>query len=194
MFLPDSMKNQADDDAASVRRNTAYKDIERWSLELIPSQIRNAVQISVQEVQCGDPECAPIDTAIAILFDSGGRGMLGLPMEAYEVNKELLREHFPYGDVLEKWAKGEEAEWPPLDLEDEMDDPFPALRFGVGQRVQCRVGPDEVTGWASGTIIQLWYRENSWNSGTYAPYKIRLDDGREIFAPADADPVVRAIP
>ena len=70
MFLPDSMKNQADDDAASVRRNTAYKDIERWSLELIPSQIRNAVQISVQEVQCGDPECAPIDTAIAILFDS----------------------------------------------------------------------------------------------------------------------------
>ncbi len=70
MFLPDSMKNQADDDAASVRRNTAYKDIERWSLELIPSQIRNAVQISVQEVQCGDPDCAPIDTAIAILFDS----------------------------------------------------------------------------------------------------------------------------
>ncbi len=50
------------------RRNFAYKRIEQWSLDLVPDNIRDGVQISVQEVECGDPNCSPIDTAVAIMF------------------------------------------------------------------------------------------------------------------------------
>jgi hypothetical protein len=189
MFLPDNMRNTSQEEQAEGRRKKAYSQIEKWALELIPENIRDGVQLSVQEIQCGDPECAPIDTAIAILFPSGGRGMMGLPLEAHEVTKELLQENFPYEEILVKWSKGEDADWPPLEA---MMDQLPSLRFDVGQRVECRIGPDEVTGWAKGTITQLWYREQGWAEGSFAPYKIRLDDGRDIFAPGDVDMVIRA--
>jgi len=114
---------------------------------------------------------------------------MGLPMEAREVTEEILKEDFPYTDVLEKWSRGEEADWPPMEA---MTDQLPDLRFEVGQKVECRIGPDEVTGWAKGKVMQLWYREDGWADGSFAPYKIMLDDGRDIFAPGDVDMVIRA--
>jgi hypothetical protein len=112
--------------------------------------------------------------------------MFALPMEPKEVTREVLEEAFPTADVLEKWLRGEEAEWPP------MQDELPAeLRFAVGTAVQCRVGPEQ---WESGTISQLWYRENQWPEGAFAPYQIVLDDGRAIFAPFDSDQVIRLNP
>ena len=115
--------------------------------------------------------------------------MMGLPMEAHEVTEEELKHIFPPPEVLRKWHRGEEAEWPPID-----DEGMPQLRFEVGQRVLCRIGPDPVTGWAAGTIIQLWYREPNWPGGSWAPYKIKLDDNRHIFAPGDLDQVIRKHP
>jgi hypothetical protein len=100
-----------------------------------------------------------------------------------------LEENFPYGEVLEKWFLGQEADWPPLD---DMDAHLPELRFEVGQKVECRIGPDEVTGWAKGVVKQLWYREQGWADGSFAPYKVSLEDGRLIFAPGDVDMVIRA--
>jgi hypothetical protein len=38
-------------------------------------------------VQCGDPNCAPIDTVIALLFANGRRAMTGLPMDFKGVEK-----------------------------------------------------------------------------------------------------------
>lgn len=122
----------------------------------------------------------------------GGRGMMGVPMEAKDVQKKHLEQCFPTEDVLLKWSRGEEAEWPPLD-DDELYG-APDLRFDVGQAVECRIGPDPVTGWAKGEIIQLWYREPGWPPNSWAPYKIRLSDGKNIFAPADLDHVIRAAP
>lgn len=112
--------------------------------------------------------------------------MIGLPMTAKEVKPEDLQHSFPTKDVLEKWFKGEEADWPPA------EEPTPtdvALRFVIGQKVECRVGGDE---WAPGTVAELWYREQNWPAGSFAPYKILLDDGRDIFAPADMDQIIRA--
>ena len=65
MFLPEtaSAANKADAD-----RKAAFKFIEAQCLELIPESLRNDVTISIQEVQCGDPTCSPIDTAIGVLF------------------------------------------------------------------------------------------------------------------------------
>ena len=67
MFLPDNLKSDSGD-KEKVERRAAYARIEEWATELVPESARSGVQISVQEVQCGDPECAPIDTAITIMF------------------------------------------------------------------------------------------------------------------------------
>ena len=114
---------------------------------------------------------------------------MGLPMEARDVEKEDLVNGFPTEEVIMKWHRGEEAEWPPYE-DDEFDKP--QLRFAVGQRVECRIGPDPVLGWARGEIIQLWYREQAWPEDSWAPYKIQLDDGKKIFAPGDMDQIIRA--
>ena len=68
---------------------------------------------------------------------------------------------------------------------------FSDLRFGVGSRVECRVGDDPVTGWASGSVVQLMYRDSSFPPGDYAPYQIELVNGTLIFAPVDNDRVIR---
>jgi len=116
--------------------------------------------------------------------------MFGLPMEAKDVTLEHLMSSFPTEPILRKWADGEEAEWPPLEDLD-MSANRPNLRFQAGDRVECRIGPDPVTGWATGTVIQLWYREPNWPENSWAPYKIKLDDGMKIFAPGDVDQIIR---
>jgi hypothetical protein len=65
MFLPEA---QADKQRADEERKVAFRNIEAWSLELIPVAIRNDATVSVQEVQCRDPQCSPIDTAVTILY------------------------------------------------------------------------------------------------------------------------------
>jgi hypothetical protein len=65
MFLPE---NQATKEKEAEQRKAAFKHIEAWSLEIIPAEIQNDATVSVQEVQCGDPDCAPIDTAVTIVF------------------------------------------------------------------------------------------------------------------------------
>lgn len=105
-------------------------------------------------------------------------------MEAKDVVQEELVHNFPTRDVLEKWHRGEDAEWPPA------AEPID-LRFSVGTLVLCRVGP---TDWAPGVVKQLWYREANWPPNSYAPYKISLDDGRDIYAPADLDQIIRLDP
>ena len=123
--------------------------------------------------------------------------MLGLPMQAKDVKKPILIESFPTPEVLTKWSNGEEAEWPPFDDEMEDDDmlddfDLPPLRFAVGTRVECRIGPDPVTGWAKGEIIKHWYREEGWPEDSYAPYRVQLDNGQGMFAPGDVDQIIRA--
>ena len=68
------------------------------------------------------------------------------------------------------------------------------LRFKVGDRVKCCVDEGR---WASGTVIELWYTEDSFAKGFYAPwqipypYQVELDEGRLVFAPDDSDGCVR---
>eukprot|EP00980_Cylindrotheca_fusiformis_P014454 scaffold3857_cov127-Cylindrotheca_fusiformis.AAC.11 len=189
MFLPG---NQEALKKEEKERKAAYKRIEEWSMDIIPAELRKDASISVQEIQCGDPECAPIDTAVTIFFESGCNGMFGLPMEAKEVTDEDLRVSFPTRDVLEKWQKGEDAEWPPVVDPSSMQ--MPELRFDVGTKVFCRIGPDATKDWAPGSVIKLWYRENNWPPGSFAPYQIKLDDGRSVFAPGDIDQVIKKQP
>ncbi len=67
MFNPDqgAMEEKR---LADEQRKQAYRQIEKWSMDLIPANIRNAAVVSVEEFQCGDPTCAPIDTAVRVMF------------------------------------------------------------------------------------------------------------------------------
>lgn len=192
MFLPDNLDQYEKEEK---ERKTALNRIEKWSLEMIPDELREDAFVAVREMACGDPSCSPIDTAITILFESGVDGIFGVPMMAKDVTKEDLELSFPPPEVLHKWKRGEDVDWPPpLDdneLEAMLPEDMPVLRFEVGTRALCRTGPDAEKDWSPGTVILQWYRDASWPEGSFAPYKIRLDDDREIFAPADIDQVIK---
>ena len=60
------------------------------------------------------------------------------------------------------------------------------LRFKIGDRVLCWHGT-----WLPSTIVKLFYVQPNFPPGKCVPYKVKLDDGREIYAKADVDTVVR---
>jgi len=195
MFLPGNVNERKKEDE---ERKDGLRRVEAWSMEMIPAEIRDDAVVSAREIICGDPACSPVDTAVTIAFKDGRDGIFGVPMEAKEVTKEVLKLDFPTSEVLYKWQRGEEAEWPPieddLELNEAMLAQLPKLRFEMGSRVLCHIGENAETDWAPGTVIALWYREPRWPPGSHAPYQVRLDDGREIFAPADMEQVIKAVP
>jgi enamine deaminase RidA (YjgF/YER057c/UK114 family) len=65
----------------------------------------------------------------------------------------------------------------------------PLLRFSVGQKVECKVGPSS-DDWEIGTITQLNYKEPEWENS--APYQIKLSN-RMIFAPEDSEHIIREV-
>jgi G3E family GTPase len=71
--------------------------------------------------------------------------------------------------------------------EENMDKRRAALRFQVGDLVECRTGPAE---WSAGTVVQQLWKSPS---GQVAPYQIELEgSGTLIFAPADDNQLIRA--
>ncbi|KAG8463455.1 hypothetical protein KFE25_004966 [Diacronema lutheri] len=146
--------------------------------------------VTVSEIICGDPECAPVDTIVRIIFKDAPIKSFGMPKEVEDVTLEDLQEFMPTDDVLEGWSRGEDLEWPPLPDEGEPPQDV-VLRFELGDRVECRVG---ATKWAAGVVIKQWYREPGWPTDHFAPYQIQLDNGKKIFAPKDDVQVIRAEP
>lgn len=63
MFLPGRNAEQE-----KAEQKKVLKKLEGWVTELIPEAFRADCTVSVQEVQCGDPNCAPIDTLITLIF------------------------------------------------------------------------------------------------------------------------------
>eukprot|EP01062_Namystynia_karyoxenos_P062229 TRINITY_DN55144_c0_g1_i1.p1 TRINITY_DN55144_c0_g1~~TRINITY_DN55144_c0_g1_i1.p1 ORF type:complete len:301 (+),score=90.30 TRINITY_DN55144_c0_g1_i1:69-905(+) len=63
-----------------------------------------------------------------------------------------------------------------------------ALRFGLGDRVCCKISG---TTWRDGTVVGLWYHEQGW--AHLAPYQVRLDGAHDerIFVPLDVDELAR---
>ena len=106
----------------------------------------------------------------------------------------------PYQVLLDvPEGKEQNAVWAPADIDECIR---AALRFRVGDLVQCRLGEDV---WVEGKVIKQFHREESWPDGQYAPYQVRLVDAKGaggaiglmssselIFVPADTDAMVRA--
>jgi hypothetical protein len=64
MFLPG---RSVEKERAEQRKQ--LKRIEDLCLELVPPNLSAGLTIDVQEVQCGDPKCSPIDTVITLLYE-----------------------------------------------------------------------------------------------------------------------------
>ena len=140
--------------------------------------------MDVKDVICGDPNCAQVDTCVTLVWGEGGRGVFALPFAPEELSQEDMNDLFPDIETLAKWKNGERSPWPKR----------PPLRFDVGARVECRVGPHPVKGWCPGKVIKLHYSEPSWPPNMVAPYQVALHDGRLIFAPQDVNEVIRLRP
>ena len=63
-----------------------------------------------------------------------------------------------------------------------------ALRFAVGDAVECRTGD----GFVPGKVTAHLYRDDFMPPGVTAPYQIQLDNGKLIWAPEDDDKFIRA--
>lgn len=181
MFLPS--QNQAEKQLKAKMRK-ACQQVQLWALELVPQDLREGLILDVKDVACGDPNCAPIDTVFTMVWEEGGRGVFALPYSPEEFDEEEIKDVFPDHETLSAWKAGKRVSWPPK----------PPLRFDIGDRVDCRVGPHPVKGWAPGRVIRLKYSEPNWPPNMVAPYQIALHDGRLIFAPQDSDLVIRARP
>jgi hypothetical protein len=185
MFDPSSTNKAAKSAKALKKKQEA--EIKKICLTLVPIHLLEGIMIDVKEVICGDPQCAPIDTVITILWSPPGKGVFALPYSVNELGPEDLMDMFPDETTLTKWKSGIKAPWPPRP-------PMPVLRFAVGDRVECRIGPHPVKGWALGRVAKRFYREPSWPPDMMAPYQVALHDGRLIFAPQDTDTVIRSRP
>ena len=64
-----------------------------------------------------------------------------------------------------------------------------ALRFSIGCRVKCWFEGK----WAAGTVTAQLYCDETMHPGVVAPYQVRLDEGRLIWAPKDDDGCILAL-
>ena len=91
-------------------KREALARIKAWAEELLPEPARGRLKVTVNEVVCGDPACAPIDTVVE--FWGELRTGFGMPSRAAEVTHADLVSFLPDEDVLVAWARGFDAEWP----------------------------------------------------------------------------------
>ena len=64
-----------------------------------------------------------------------------------------------------------------------------ALRFSVGDRVECAVN----NCWAPGTVIAHMYRDDGMPPGLLAPYQVKIDGGAAVYVPADSVHLIREL-
>ena len=77
------------------------------------------------------------------------------------------------------------------DLQPEEPGPVPsdALTFKVGDKVQCNCERN----WRKGEVVKLWYRDDLWEAGRYAPYQVKLESGELIYVPRDAAVLIKPV-
>jgi hypothetical protein len=92
MFDPSKLKKKNNE---KEMKKQALNHVKELCLQIIPKSIQDGLILDVNEQVCGDPSCSPIDTVISLVWQSGGRGIFGVPMESKEIQIEDLHEVFP---------------------------------------------------------------------------------------------------
>ena len=85
-------------------------------------------------------------------------------------------------------AEWEAARTTSSSLLDTKDRDSITLRFAVGDRVLCLCGT-----WQAGTVVKHFLVQKRFPPGKCAPYQVKLDDGRLIYAPTDSDGVIKKL-
>ena len=67
-------------------------------MQMLPLDCQSGLMITVREVACGDPNCSPVDTVIALVWHSGGMGVITLPLGVEEIDEEDLSQVLPVGN------------------------------------------------------------------------------------------------
>eukprot|EP00613_Pedinella_sp_CCMP2098_P052751 CAMPEP_0171891662 /NCGR_PEP_ID=MMETSP0992-20121227/44870_1 /TAXON_ID=483369 /ORGANISM="non described non described, Strain CCMP2098" /LENGTH=295 /DNA_ID=CAMNT_0012519035 /DNA_START=103 /DNA_END=986 /DNA_ORIENTATION=- len=101
----------------AATKKKAQETIKEWVTSLLPEDVKKDVELIIcREFQCGDPKCAPIDTAIQVMFTDRTRPPLqiGLPMECQQLTREDVE------DGVKRMLS------PPEEEEDEFDPISPA--------------------------------------------------------------------
>ena len=75
--------------AEKAKKKKIYAELTNWATSIVPVEIREGLMIDVKEVQCGDPDCSPIDTMITLVWKEGGRGMFALPLSPEEIDEDI---------------------------------------------------------------------------------------------------------
>lgn len=76
-------------------KKAATEQVKAWVMELLPEEVKAKVElVAVREFQCGDPKCAPIDTAIQIMFKETSKPPMqtGIPKEVHNLTREDVKE------------------------------------------------------------------------------------------------------
>ena len=133
LFNPDAARQQAQQRAAERRACARVKDM---VLEMIPAEFQTGLIVSVSQVLCGEPGCAPIDTVILLTWDHGLSKVradinpgpdpaslrpphrtpsspdplpqpVKIALEAKQVDYPDLQEGMPPVEVFEAWSGGD---------------------------------------------------------------------------------------
>ena len=157
----------------------------RWDGELQPSSLADWRWMSIPVAASGlDPYTAPLLLALqprtapaAPAIDPPARSSksLGMPTQPRTA---------PAAPAIDPPARSSKSLGMPTIKLDETD--TVRLRFAVGDRVECNCGQ-----WQIGTVIKLFYTQQSFPAGVCAPYQVKLDSGRKVFAKHDVDSMIR---
>lgn len=92
MFVPKS-KDEKKAEKAALKK--VLGELRDWCMSCIPVELHEGLIIDVNEVACGDPSCAPIDTVFTLVWSQGGRGVFAIPLSANEIKQDDLIEFMP---------------------------------------------------------------------------------------------------
>lgn len=81
--------------AEKAQKKKVLEELKSWAFECVPEDLRQDLIIDVNEVVCGDPSCAPIDTFVQFVWASSGKGMFAIPEAAANIPKEDFVQNFP---------------------------------------------------------------------------------------------------
>ena len=216
-FAPIVRSTQAKVSADQVLNIKAF-DLEK-TLEMDPEFLNtdgehehDTTVSSVSITQDGEIDLALIEDWIGVLLRKQGADlyrMKGVLHIAHATKKFVYHAvHMIFNGDFEDWDEGEpksnklvfigknldaaalraafaECLATPENLEKKLQ----ALRFKVGDRVECHMGGGD---YRAGAVTRLMWRDPEMEQGQVCPYGVLLDSGSTTWAPADVDEVIRA--
>lgn len=128
--------------------------------------------------------------AVHMILNIGSSSDFGMKHKPWRENEKRINKFCFIGKNLDKQQMISDLKDCIFDGKLPEPGPIPTdkLRFKIGDRVECRR-----TKWEKGVITELWYREDLWETGRYAPYQVLLDNDDLIWSPRDSNIFIRKV-